>query len=115
MLNQSQLVNIELPGINYNFKIIAGKKGKERIFSIRAVDKLTGRYSSINNLNSVLGELEVDIEDSRYYDSIWIVKNSEIDRLKSKVQCLFKNPCYLEYLEKCLDEDRECGEWENIE
>ena len=108
--------NIELTiisGDNYRFEIATGTKGRERIFYIRAYDNRTGRFSSINNLNTILSELEIDVDNPRYYDSLWEVKESEISCLKNKTITLLSDPMFRRFLEYKLDEDQDCEEWEN--
>lgn len=101
-------------GLNYNYEVVLETVGSERNFYIRAIDIQTGRYSSINNLNMILNELYVDIENPRYHDSLWSVEASEIYRLRDTAVSLLSDLNFIRYLEDHLDEDRRCGEWENL-
>lgn len=98
-------------GSKYNFHVVA----KENKFYIQAVDKVSLRYSCINNLNSILSELVHDqYSDKRYSDSCWEVSQEKGEQFaKFLVKTLSSNR-FRHYLENKLDEDRTLGEWENI-
>lgn len=100
-------------GEKYNFYIQSGKFGEYILFSIRAVCKKSRRYSSINNLNVILSELQVDFNDRKYEDSLWYVNMAEAERLAEITKETIKDENFLAYLESQLDIDRRAGEWEN--
>ena len=104
-----------LSGEKYNYQVITDRNGESCLFSFRAIDPSTGRYSSINNLNTMLDEFGVNPYDERYTDSVWVLDNSEADRFEKIAVDLLSDKTSVEYLEGELDEDRQCGEWENIE
>jgi len=95
----------------YNFKIVAANN----YFYIKAKHKSIRRFSCINNLNTILLELGVDVNDNKYQDSRWILSKNEVRKLGRISYELLSDTSFREYLEKKLDEDRKCGEWENIE
>mgnify|MGYP001075469219 CR=1 FL=1 len=95
----------------YNFEITA----ENNYFGIKAKHKPTGRFSYINNLNAILAELNVNINDNKYQDSSWSLSKNEVENLGKLSKELLLNNSFRKYIEEKLDEDRECGEWENIE
>jgi len=104
---------IQFPGSRYDFEIRADKYGRHSTFSIRAISRDTHRYSSINNLNTILSELDVDIDNPKYDDSLWELTAKEADRLIDIMAVRLSSPRFIRYLECKLDEDRRCGEWAN--
>ncbi len=101
-------------GNKYNFSIIYESGGEVGLFSIRAIDPATGRYSSINNLNTILDELGVDPWDEKFVDSVWVLDYSEAAEFEKIAVNLLTDKTFVEYLERRLDEDRSYGEWENV-
>jgi len=104
----------KFPGKRYNFEIRVEKDQRTSAFSIRAISKDTGRYSSINNLNTILSELGVDNDNPKYNDSTWVLGVKEAERFSDVIKKYLASPRFVHYLERKLDEDRACGEWENI-
>jgi len=107
-------MKIQIQGNNYNYKIISNNNTEITCFCIKAICKPTDRFSCINNLNTVLSELNVDIEDPKYEDSSWTVTEKEAKNFYKTSYQFLTDPGFVEYLEKRLDEDRMCGEWENM-
>ena len=105
---------IHIQGNKYNFEIVCQKCGESYQFYIRALCKSTERYSSINNLNTILSELGIDTDDSNFEDSIWIVDQDEAKYFTRVTEEIITDNTYRDYLEHRLDEDRILGEWENI-
>lgn len=97
-------------GDRYDFCVVANV----REFYIQATDKVSLRYSSINNLNPILSELVHDqYNDEKFGDSRWYVSEEGQDFAKTSVGFL-SNEEFRRYIESKLDEDRTLGEWENI-
>ena len=96
-------------GRNYNFCIVAGK-GQ---FFIEATDHVSSRYSFINNLNAILSEFNIGINDKRAIKSQWIVSKKLGSLFFKKALKLLTDDDARVYIERRLDEDRNCGEWEN--
>ncbi|HEX9896309.1 MAG TPA: hypothetical protein VGA85_01435 [Dehalococcoidales bacterium] len=103
----------KFPGKRYNFEILAEKDRRYSTFSIRAISKDTGKYSSINNLNTILSELGVDNDNPKCEDSFWVLTVKEADKFTEIIRQDLSSPSFTDYLESKLDEDRECGEWAN--
>jgi len=103
----------QIQGNNYNYEILSNNNTETNCFCIRAICKSNGRFSCINNLNTVLSELNVDYEDPKYVDSFWIIPEDEAKRFNEMSYQFLTDPGFVEYLEKRLDEDRMCGEWED--
>lgn len=102
---------INIFGKKYDFKIVA----EDTCFCIKAKHKSTGRFSCINNLNTILSELDADVDDDRFQDSQWIIPKNEIQNFVAISKEILFDKSFRNYLEQKLDEDRKCGEWENIE
>jgi len=102
---------IDVRGKKYNFKIL----GENNCFYIKAKHKLTRRTSCINNLNIILSELGVDVNDSKFVNSFWIISQKDVRKFGKIAKEVLSDKSFRNYLEEKLDEDRKCGEWENIE
>jgi hypothetical protein len=103
----------EISGSRYNFEIRTETIGTYADFSIKAICKNTCRFSSINNLNSMLSEFDISGDDPKFDDSTWTLTEEETIHLEVTARQLFSSPSFLDYLEDKLDEDRRAGEWEN--
>ena len=60
-------------GNKYNFILKTTDSEIKNDFSILAIDKKTNLCSSINNLNLILSELEIDCQYHQFGDSSWIL------------------------------------------
>jgi hypothetical protein len=101
-------------GKRYDFEIHTEEEGCYSTFYIRAICKDTGKYSSINNLNTILDVLGVDINKPTYGDSSWVVTSKEAEHLGNITKRGLSSPLFKDYLECQLDEDKDCGEWTNM-
>lgn len=99
-----------IKGQNYNFCVVAN----EVQFYIEATHLASLRYSFINNLNTVLSEFNISMDDKKVSDSQWITSKRQSKLFFRKAKGLLSHKDYRDYVEKKLDEDRKCGEWENI-
>lgn len=97
-------------GQNYDFCVMAGG-GK---FYIEATHRVSFRFSFINNLNAILSEFNVSENDERISESQWVVSKKQGALFFKQAKDLLENKDNRGYIEKKLDEDRSCGEWENI-
>ncbi|MDP2918864.1 MAG: hypothetical protein Q8O43_01420 [Dehalococcoidia bacterium] len=97
----------------YDFEIHIKKEHRCATFSIRAIYKSTGAFSSINNMNVILDVLGVEGSNPKYADSLWVLTNREADHYENVITRQLSSPDFVNYLEGKLDEDRECGEWAN--
>ncbi len=110
-----------IKGNKYNYKIINETFDDEVCFwTLRAICKKSKKYSGINNLNTVLGQLlsdkELDNENGKYEDSFaWEVTKKEMKKFNRIAKSLVTSDSFLNYLENKLDEDRSQGEWANVE
>ena len=98
-----------IKGQNYNFCVVVDRVK----FFIEAIHCASLRFSFINNLNAVLSEFNINIDDKKVSESQWLASEKQ-NRLffKRAIKFLSDKVCQ-NYLERKLDEDRECGEWEN--
>lgn len=106
-------------GNRYNFKIINEKINKDEWYwTLKAISKETSHSSGINNLNSILSELGIDLDSMRrrFEDScLWKVSKREMKNFNKIAGSFLTSRKYLKYLENRLEEDRSQGEWENVE
>lgn len=103
---------LNIQGKKYDFKIKAGGE----CFYIKVKHKSTGRFSCINNLNTILSGLGVDMyNDDKYQDSWWILPKNKARKFGKIAKEILFDKKFRDYLEEKLDEDRKCGEWENYE
>lgn len=86
-------------------------------FYIRALHRASSRFSCINNLNAILSELSIDTGDiernEEFGESRWDVSERESCLFFKKAASFLRDKNYRSYIESKLDEDRDCGEWEN--
>lgn len=101
-------------GNDYDFRLEITNTGIESGFSILAIDKKTKQCSSINNLNLILSELDINDRDCRFADSSWVLPHKLGNHLFCRAKKLLSDTELLKFLEDYLDLDREEGEWENI-
>lgn len=104
----------DISGNNYNYKILINRAGRSYLFEIIAICKISGRYSFINNLNTILSEFDIPENDVKFIESTWLLAKNEVKHYFEFSNILFSSKQYIDYLEKQLDEDRSLGEWERI-
>ncbi|MHC1565862.1 MAG: hypothetical protein ACXQS6_06055 [Candidatus Syntropharchaeales archaeon] len=105
---------IAVQGKKYDFEVVAEYEPPVFCFFIEAKCRTTGRFSCINNLNAVLSAFKIETDDPKTADSMWVVGKDEIDDFVDTAREFLSDSCFLDYLERCLDEDRMEGEWENV-
>ena len=103
----------KIEGEKYNYEIVSENEDEDICFFIKAIHKLTGRYSCINNLNAILSEFNIGIDDPKNEDSMWVLTKENACYLEKTARQILSDPSFRDYLEKWLDEDRILGEWEN--
>ena len=103
----------KIEGRKYGFEVISENEDEVFCFFIKAMDKLTGRYSCINNLNAILSEFNIGIDDPKIEDSMWVLTKEDACYLEKTAKQFLSDPSFRDYLEQQLDEDRMSGEWEN--
>lgn len=103
----------KIEGEKYNYEIVSENEDEDLCFFIKAIHKLTGRFSSINNLNAILSEFNIGIDDPKIEDSMWVLTKEDARYLGETAKQILSDPSFRDYLERQLDEDRTSGEWEN--
>lgn len=99
-----------IKGQNYKFCIIAdGMK-----FYIKSLHLASLRFSSINNLNAILSEFNISADDKKVSESQWLTSKKQGSLFFKKATKFLLNKSSRDYIERKLDEDRKCGEWENF-
>jgi len=104
---------ITVQGKKYDFKVVAKYEPPAFCFFIEAECRATGRFSCINNLNTVLSAFNIKIDGPKAAESMWVVTKDEIDDFIDTAREFLSDSYFLNYLERRLDEDRMEGEWEN--
>ena len=103
----------KISGRRYDFEIETERGRRYSTFSVRAISRDSGRYSSINNLNAILSALDIEGDNPKFYDSAWTLTNKETNIFENAIKQSLSSPFFINYLESKLDEDRTCGEWAN--
>lgn len=98
-----------IKGQKYNFCVVADRAK----FYIEAIHLASLKFSSINNLNVILSEFNIDIDDERVSEPQWFIPARQNKLFFRKAVNFLSDKIYRDYLERKLDEDRKCGEWEN--
>ena len=101
----------KIEGNRYDFIIEGSNDGREYIFQIFSFYKKKQRMSEITNLNFIISELIEPVLNTIDIDNMLSVKQLEGKKLFSKADSLLQNKSWVNYLEKCLDEDRSIGGW----
>ncbi len=105
---------LHIRGARYDFIVEATATPEECWFEIRASDRASGRWSIINTVNAVMGELLTDAQeadDARWADTPWGVSPDECARLVQSTMQLLTDKRSLARIENALDEDRAEGRW----
>ncbi|MFY9463050.1 MAG: hypothetical protein WAP52_02610 [Candidatus Sungiibacteriota bacterium] len=103
-------MKIVIKGQNYNFCVVAsGTK-----FYIEVLHFASLRCSFINNLNTILSQFNIGVDDKRASESQWLISKKQSNLIFKKAIMVLSDRSNRDYIEKRLDEDRECGEWENF-
>lgn len=97
-----------IKGQKYQFNIVHNRNQ----FYIEALHLKSRRYSSINNLNSILSALDIGYEDERIENSHWDTDADTPKFFRETVDFLSDKE-FRDYIEDKLDDDRQAGEWEN--
>lgn len=100
-----------IKGQSYNFCVVVdGAK-----FYIKASHLASLRFSFINNLNAILSEFNISVNDKRISESQWVTSKKQSGLFFKKATRFLSGKISRDYIEKKLDEDRKCGEWENFQ
>jgi len=95
---------------HYRFRV----RENRGCFSIEATDLVSLRYSSVNNVVGIMGELvNGDTDNPLFGDSTWFLPPNLAKRLFERAVDMLSDSENVNRLERYLDEDRSCGEWEN--
>ena len=102
-------MNLIIKGENYNFCVVTNRSE----FYIKAIHSVSLRFSFINNLNAILSEFNIDIDNKKVSESQWLISERQSKSFFKKAINFLSDKVYRDYIERKLNEDRECGEWEN--
>ncbi len=113
-LTRERTTGLSLHGSRYDFIVEATPSNGHYSFELRAIDRKTGRWSSVATVNQVTSELlgdGHDPADSCWWYTPWDVSAEEcVNLLTSAVQILIDEQS-LARIERALDEDRAESEW----
>lgn len=104
-----------IDGIRYKYKVVSRTKKEESYFLIEAIHCKTRRTSTISTLNPILSEFNLDVNDGKCKESVWLIEKTELNFLKETAIKFLSDRQFQKYLEKVLDEDRKQSEWENFD
>ena len=100
---------------NYFLEIVYEPDKNKASFFIKAKDKLSNRYSYINNLNCILGLFGIDCDSPLAPESQWYISKKRAKIFTKIAIDGLHRKSFLSFLEWKLYEDRLCGEWENVD
>ncbi len=113
-LTRERTTGLSLHGSRYDFMVEAIPSNGHFSFELRAIDRKSGRWSSIASVNHVMSELlgdGHDLCDVCWWYTPWDVSAEEcVSLMTSAVQILIDEQT-LARIERALDEDRAEGEW----
>ncbi len=85
------------------------------VFSIKATDKTSRRYSFVTNINGLASQFPgYDPQNPLMENSTWENKSSKVERWYNEAKRLLSDRQFQIYFIRYLDEDRCAGEWENV-
>mgnify|MGYP001573200988 CR=1 FL=1 len=96
-----------------NYRVFVVFDEIKKTFFIKALHKKTKGHSFITNLNCILSQFDINMEADNLLESSWELLDKNVNLFVSKSIHFLKDKSFLDHLEKQLDIDRSCGEWEN--
>ena len=85
------------------------------VFSIKATDKTSQRYSYVTNINGLASQFSgYDAEIPAMGNSTWENKTPKVKRWYAEAKEFLSDRQFQTYFARCLDDDRCAGEWDNI-
>ncbi len=113
-LTRERTTGLSLHGSRYDFIVEAAPSNGHYSFELRAIDRKSGRWSSIATVNQVMSELlgdRHDPSDSCWWYTPWSISAEECARLLISTIYMLIDQDSLARIERALDEDRAEGEW----
>jgi len=83
------------------------------VFTISAIDRISGKRSDINDLNAIIAAFDLDEDDPRAEESDWLLSEKELVMFQITAGQVLRDKRCLERIESELDDDRAQGEWVN--
>jgi hypothetical protein len=102
---------LQLTGNNYSYRVLITEVGSTAYFTITATQIRSGRSKSVNNLNSVLGEITEgadvdDLPDAWVEESSdWEMTPEQANTMQQRFSDAIASPLVLRQIEATLDED----------
>ncbi|MEW5718488.1 MAG: hypothetical protein AB1817_07680 [Chloroflexota bacterium] len=83
------------------------------MFSIKAIHRVSGRCSQINNLTAILSAFGIQDGARLVEEPDWTLTDRKLKQFQNMTAKIFQDQSALERIEAALQEDRMVGEWEN--
>lgn len=107
--------SFKLDFCNYEIEVSIRLWSQDGVFSIKATDKTSQRYSYVTNINGLASQFSgYDPENPAMENSTWENKISKVKLWYAEAKEFLSNKEFQAYFARCLDDDRCAGEWENI-
>jgi hypothetical protein len=97
----------------YFFEVTSRPIAEGIVFTITAIDRISGKRSDINNLNGIITAFDLEEDDPREEESDWLLSEKEIVDFQLTAGRILRSKRWLERIESELDDDRSQGEWAN--
>jgi hypothetical protein len=97
----------------YFFEVTSRPIAEGIVFTITAIDRISGKRSDINNLNGIIAAFGLEEDDPREEESDWLISEEEILDFQLTAGRVLRNKRWFERIESELDDDRAQGEWAN--
>lgn len=98
-------------GNRYNYQVEINQK--HRTLEIYSKHLISKSYSPITNINFIISELSNSLSEKDFFEeSTWEIETlKKLNKLKEKIDIIFKSGKSIDLLEKLLDQDRLQGGW----
>lgn len=100
-------------GEKYFFEVTITPVAEGVVFTITAIDRISGKRSDINNLNGIIAAFGLEEDDPREEESDWLFSEKEIVDFQITAGQILRDKRWLERIESELEDDRSQGEWAN--
>lgn len=98
-------------GNRYNYQVEINPT--HRTLEIYSKHLISKSFSPITNINFIISELSNSLSEKDFIeDSTWVIETlKKLNKLKEKIDVIFKSKKSIDFLEKLLDQDRLQGGW----
>ena len=109
-------MDFNFKGNKYKFNIEFQKDNSDKgYFTVCAISKNSGKCSTVNNLNFILSNFDIDSVNPNISESSgWLISEEEFRNYFEICNSIIADNESLKIFEDSLDEDRFEGEWANV-